>query len=158
MSRVSKWMQPAEVVTTIGLVITLIFLIVEVRENTAVVRSESYAASVDRLNDWRLELAADSEMTELFVAFREEGVGKMNPIELQRFTFLYGSLWSIYESTYYATFYETLGQAEWARYENMICRQYELSVKRLVWQDTAGRLSRDFVEWVQLACKDGEDS
>ena len=134
------------------LVITLIFLILEVRENTAVVKSESYAASVDRLNEWRLELAANPKMTELFVEFLDDGVGEMDPVELQQFTFLYGSLWSIYESAYFSSTYETLGRAEWTRFENMICRQHQLSVDRSVWLDTAGRLSQDFVEWVLGAC------
>ena len=83
-----KWAQFGEFVSSIAVVATLVFLVFEVRENTGAVRTESYGESIDRLNNWRLELASSKELTGLFTEFRDEGVSNFDVVETQQFNFI----------------------------------------------------------------------
>ena len=57
----------AEVVSGIAVVVSLVFLIIELRESTNVARASAYESSVDSLNTWRLTIAQDPELAELMV-------------------------------------------------------------------------------------------
>ena len=154
MAKLTKWTEPAEILTTIGVIVTLIFLIVEVRENTAVVKTESYGQSIDRLNEWRLTLASDPELTRLFTEFYAGGIDDFDPIERQQFTFIYGALWSIYETAYYARSYETMGTQEWNRYHNMLCQQLTLSVSSGFWTEkTKRQFTPEFLSAISESCE-----
>jgi len=148
-----KWMQPAEMVATIGVLVSVVFLVFEVRDNSALTKAESYSASVVALNEWRLQLAADEDLSRLFVEFRKSGVQGMDEVEVQRFDFLFGSLWSIYESAYFAREYETLGQNEWERHRGVMCRMYDLSVHHEFWSIMQAKLSPIFAEQVAIECR-----
>ncbi|MFT7653895.1 MAG: hypothetical protein ACI9UU_003009 [Candidatus Azotimanducaceae bacterium] len=153
MTTSSKWTQPAEILAILGVVFTLIFLIVEIRENTAAVRTESYGQSIDRLNEWRLSLGSDKELTRIFLDFQQKGFENFDEIELQQLNFIYGALWSIYEAAYYAQGYETMGAEEWGRHQSMICRQYRVSTDHDWWKTGARmQFTPEFLSWVRETC------
>ena len=147
-----KWTQIAEIVSSIAVLATLGFLLLEVRENTAVTRSEAYGESVDRLNFWRLELANNPELTRLFTVLSEGRISELTTIELQQFYFLYGALWGIYEASYYSRNYNILGDEEWERFKDQICFQYSRSIDQQVWVSSASRMSAEFTEYVSDEC------
>ena len=49
---------------------------------------------------------------------------ELDQTEKQQVNFIVGSLWSIYASAYFARGYDTLGESEWVRFEQMMCRQF----------------------------------
>lgn len=152
--QISKVKEFGEVLSIAAVLITLIFLIVEVRENTAAIRTESFGESISRLNDWRLELAADSNLTRLFVEFNSGEEINPDAIERQQIAFIIGALWSIYESAFYARDYGTLGESEWTRMEQMMCRQFDnLPARQGFWDGMLqNQLSTEFRIFVEETC------
>ena len=152
--QISKVKEFGEVLSVAAVLVTLIFLIVEVRENTAAIRTESFGESISRLNDWRLELAADSNLTKLFVEFNSGEDINPDAIERQQIAFIIGSLWSIYESAFYARDYGTLGESEWSRMEQMMCRQFDnLPARPGFWDGMLqNQLSPEFRIFVEETC------
>ena len=152
--QISKVKEIGEVLSIVAVLVTLIFLIVEVRENTAAIRTESYGESIARLNDWRLELAADRNLSRLFVEFNSGEEINPDAIERQQIVFIISSLWNIYESAYFANDYGTLGESEWVRMEQMMCRQFNyLPARPGFWEEVLlNQLSPEFRSFVEATC------
>ena len=153
--QISKFRDIGEVLSIIAVLITLVFLILEVRENTAAIRTESYGESINRLNEWRLDLASNRELSQMFADFNDREVMDLDRAERQQLSFIMGSLWSIYETAYFARSYGTLGESEWLRFEGMMCRQYEIAVAQEQFWDRGLQilLSPDFKLFVEEQCR-----
>lgn len=76
---------------------TLVFLIIEVRENSDLVRADTFDRSIESLIDWRMQIVSNDESLRVMT----EHFGLENP-EMLRRQLLVVSLWSIYEKTYYS--------------------------------------------------------
>lgn len=150
--QISKLKEIGEVVSIIAIIVTLVFLILEVRENTAALRTESYGESIDRLNTWRLELASNNELISMFDDFIEGLEMDLSPADDQKLQFVIGSLWSIYESAFFARNYGTMGESEWIRFERMMCQQYISVLDQNYWPRLDLILSLDFREYVEQQC------
>jgi hypothetical protein len=150
----SKFKETGEALSIIVVLVTLIFLILEVRENTAAIRTESYGDSIDRLNEWRLSLASDKELIKMFADFNSGETLELDRTEGQQLSFVLGSLWSIYESAYFAQSYGTLGESEWSRFEQMMCGQYEYALAQEgAWEtELRNLLSAEFGDFVEERC------
>ena len=148
----AKWSQISEIISGIAVLATLGFLLLEVRENTAVTRAEAYGQSVDRLNYWRMELADNPELSDIYRTFRDGDVSELSETQKQQFGFFYSALWGIYESAYYSQGYDILGEAEWDRFQSQICGQYNNSIRQQNWDEVASRLSNEFVMDVVDEC------
>ena len=68
--RLAITVQLAEIVSAIAVVITLVILIYEVRENTASSRAVAYGQELERLNTVRYEMVRNREVAELFERYR----------------------------------------------------------------------------------------
>jgi hypothetical protein len=64
--------QVAELLASFAVVVSLVFLVAEVRRNTEVTRAAAYDRSVDALNQWRLTIASDRDLATLWQAYRTE--------------------------------------------------------------------------------------
>lgn len=142
-----------EALSVVVVLVTLIFLILEVRENTAAIRTESYGESITRLNDWRLQIASDEKLVKMFAEFNAGILPDLNLTERQQLIFVIGSLWSIYESSYFARSYGTLGESEWIRFEQMMCIQFERLTEQNSWSSLDRILSPEFRSYTEDQCK-----
>ena len=66
--KLSDWASIAEIVSGIAVVITLVFLVLGIRENTEVMRATSFASSIDTLNEFTASVVTDSELRQLWLA------------------------------------------------------------------------------------------
>ena len=85
--KLSDWADIAGIVSGVAVVITLVFLVIGIRENTAVTRASMYERSADRLIDLRNQLLNDPEMLRLFQAYvdrRPEGIEGVDRIRLRQ--------------------------------------------------------------------------
>ena len=117
-SRPSSLRRPTEILASVAVVVTLIFLVVEIRQNTEVARAASYAESMDGLTQWRLTMAGDSELAALWQAYN---FGGASPEDF-RLDLLVSTLWGIYENAYYSNQRGLMGGSEWERFHIKICR------------------------------------
>ncbi len=114
--RLKQWAQYAEIVSGAAVVITLIFLIVEVRGNSDLIRANTFIRNIESLIDLRTEIAGNDASLAAMAGYR--GVeGK----EVLREQLLVVNLWSIYEKTFYSYQYDLVGEAEWERFQTRIC-------------------------------------
>lgn len=159
--KLSDWASIAEVASAIAVVITLIFLIVGIRENTAITKASAFDRSMESVNQFRMEVAKDRELTKIWQNQRalltvpdgeqlqgSSGIG----IDQTRAIMMTGTLWGIYEKSYYAHQYGLIGKNEWARFELQMCpRMKDLG------SDNWDRLARtmltpQFTEYARALC------
>ena len=50
--QLSSWASGAEIISSIAVVVTLVFLVIGIRENTAITRASVYATSIEGINDY----------------------------------------------------------------------------------------------------------
>ena len=152
--QIARLKEIGEAISIVAVLVTLVFLILEVRENTAAIRTEAYGGNITRMNDWRMQLASDPELSRMFARFNEGELSgsELDLTERQQFVLFYSSLWSIYESAYFARNYGTLGESEWSRFELMMCQQFGLSTAQGMWPMMDRILSPEFRTYTEENC------
>lgn len=148
----------AEVVSAAVVVISIAFLVVETRNNTKAINVQTHFALTGQLNQWREQLT-DME----YIAAREksgaEGIIALSEIERSKYLMPQLSLWSIYESAFFAYTNGALDRNGWERFGANICLNYESAVSRGSWVDSrltaggvSGVLTADFRDYIQATC------
>ncbi len=124
-------------VSGIAVVATLVFLALETRENTNAIQAQTYQALTSELNTVRRTMA-EPENFEVFmklIKFEYETLSKEEQIS---YIFLAGAKWGVYESAFYARERGILGENEWGRFGDAICRN--LIVDKPFWDPQDQRL------------------
>ena len=120
-----EWALAAEIIGGLAVVVTLIFLVSETRDNTNAIQAQTYQSLTAALNENRKE-AATSEMSVIIRKFSDTGLASLSQDESFRLMMNTEGKWGIYESAFYARERGVLGQDEWVRFHNAICRNLDL--------------------------------
>ena len=134
-----------EIVSGIAVLITLILLVVEVRENTTAQQRSSYNRFSDNLIEWRKTVVSNPE---LFGAWYREVMTDedLEGEEFKRFTMHMEIMWLTYDQAYYSHSSGLLGDSEWDRFRYWVCESDTPSrFCRQVWVS----LSQPFREYVE---------
>ncbi len=148
----------AEIVATLGVLVTLVFLVAEVRRNTEITRTAAYDRSMETISQWRLTMAADPELTSLWTAYVLDGPRESEPSDDPRLDLLLQTLWGVYEGSYYAYQRELLGEQEWLRFHRQTCARYRFDPERWDGARQNGMVSAkllltdEFSSFVETSC------
>ena len=149
--KLSDWASIAEVVSGIAVVVTLVFLIMGIRENSEITRAAAYERNIDSFNQWRMWVSQDEELLRLYMAFLEGETAELTDFERSRMGYIVNTIWANYEKSYYSNQYGILGEAEWARTDRQVCTLYGL-MPRSAWEDMTVRFTEEFGEYVEAKC------
>ncbi len=154
--KLSDWASTAEIVSGVAVVVTLIFLILGIRENTAVTRAAAFDRNIDSINQISIALAQDEELSRLFQYYQEEhlDIDELSNQEWFRVRAIVRSVLRIYETAYYSKKYGTLGSSEWSRFERQICR-HRGRMDTARWNDVESVLTDEFASYVEESCRGG---
>ncbi len=90
-----------EAVGAIGVVATLAYLAVQIRQNTGATRAASHHAVIEALNQGNLAQAQDAELAQIFVSgLKDRGV--LTEVERQRFDSLCLAYFHVFDSLWYS--------------------------------------------------------
>ena len=144
--------QVAEIIASIAVVVTLLFLISEVRQNTRITQAAAYERRMEDLNDWRALMVTEPRVAELFMGYVRGG--EVNEEELDGFRLgAYRAMqWAIYENAYFSNQRDLLGTSEWGRFEAQICATYDTDGDRWT-TDTRRLLTEEFARFTEEACE-----
>ena len=148
--------QIAEIVASLAVIITLVFLIAEVRQNTRITQAAAYERRMEDLNRWRAMLATEPELAELYIEdLRERGIDRGGEVDDFRLGGVLTIQWAIYENAYYSNQNGLLGESEWSRFERQICSRYDMDGDRWATGNVSARrlLTEEFAEYVEDSCE-----
>ncbi len=152
--KLEKWALIAEIIGGVAIVLSLIFVGLEIRGNTQVVRAEAYERNIDSINEWRLELIRDPRLVatagEFYEVFGDDATDE--EVERFRLNLLLNTLFGVYEKSYYALQYGILGPDEWIRFESQACLNRARSIEIGLWERMAVLLTREFADHLTVQC------
>jgi len=153
-----KWALVAEIAGGIAVVLTLLFLALQVRENSNLIRANAFAENMQSVIDWRIAAVSNEPAVEVI----SDRFSYSDPDAL-RASFWFQTLWNIYEKSFYSYQYGLIGEAEWERFEFNICSNYRIEMANNTWNTgnsygTHGglysRLTPEFAMYVEGICTD----
>jgi hypothetical protein len=153
-----KWTLTAELISAVAVIITLIFLVVGMKENTNALQAQTFQELMRDVNNWRSSIR-ELESTQLMSKWRVDGIDGVSKEELDVLRIVYLELWGIYEAAFFANERGVLGADEWSRFEKVICRERQ-TYSNVFWGSGyeglfsfAEILTPLFVEYVEVQCK-----
>lgn len=108
-----------EFIGGVFVVVSLIYLAYQVRQNTKSLRSDNYSRVLDRMSTLQSRVAADGELNHVFTVGAEDP-GRLSRSERVRFSWALYELFGTAEFVYHQSRNHTLPEAVWDRWESTV--------------------------------------
>ena len=115
----SKFSQLAEIASGLAVIVTLVILVLEIRNNTNAIQTGTYDALIADMGSWRMQVVENEQLNSIFF-------GGVPPQDLSqedrgRLGNTYVSLYQIYERAFIQNQAGNLDEIAWERFERNIC-------------------------------------
>jgi hypothetical protein len=155
--KLSDWASIAEIISAVAIVVSLIFVGMEIRRNTEAEYLLSYDRLLAEMTNWRMTLATNPETYaeyELFVeAMEADDPESLDPTVRRTGRTVAIALVQIYERAYFARSYGRIGDAEWSRFQVVICNPDNQAMTNLM-SRTVNRFSQQFVDYLSQCVRE----
>ena len=148
--RLATWANVAEIVSGVAVLVTLIFLILGIYENTAVTRVSVYGDLIGSVNDMERDLYRDPELSHLATAWLNTDVEALSASDTGRLRLIVHVLFRNYEKAYFFEQEEVIDEAEWSRFGRNICINYARAQAFGI--DYREVLNDGFIEYIAVSC------
>lgn len=122
LDKINHWLV---LVANVGVVAGIVFLAIEIQQNTNAIQTQTYQSLMEEMNTARWNSTDPVNaliMTKYIDGLYDEMAGEERFIAQQ----IAHSRWGIYETAFYARDRGVLGSDEWKRFELVICSIYSL--------------------------------
>ncbi len=148
--RLNRWLV---LLANVGVIVGIVFLAMEIRVNTAAIRSASIQSITDASGDTLRTLATDEELAALRLT------GDLNPSflnETEAFQYFayYRQHWLRLQNIYFQWQYDALPEEIWNTYARVVCQDIAKPGIRETWPQHASVLDADFVAFVESCSSD----
>lgn len=147
-----QWANIAEIVSGVAVVLTLVFLVVGIRENNEIARAAAYDSHLSSVNELRRNLLNDTELMLVWEAYRNGESGRLSEIERIRLEYQLNIQWAVYEKAWFAYQYGIIGDSEWTRFARVICLNSNLLRSNGLEQTVRPQLTERFIGYVERTC------
>jgi len=141
----------AEIISSLAVLLTLVFFVVELRESTEVTRSAAFGNTTEQLTSLRLTVISDELLSAVWQEYLTENIESQTQLENLRLNGIVLTVLAIYEDAYYSYDYGIMGEREWSRFPPRICQHYE-RLQRLNLNSWFGSLTPEFSKYVENQC------
>jgi hypothetical protein len=145
-----------EVVGLLAVVSSIVFLTLEVRQNTQTMQAAGIQDATNIARQQLLLLVADSDVHRIEM-LGHENPDQLTPEELRRYVYLNRSFWLGMQGLFRQWQLGVLPDAEWNVMSGVICRELANPGVQSNWPSQRNRLILEFVETVDARCADSSD-
>lgn len=150
--KLSDWASIAELVSAIAVVVTLAFLIVGIRENTAITRVSVYGDLTQEFIQLDVLRMQDAGLARVVEAFFEETTEALDESERLTLDMYVQVIFRNYERAYFSQEYDIIGDEEWSRFEFVICANSRRA-RLMGYEPTEAEiLTNSFREYIKASC------
>lgn len=142
-----------EFIGAIGVVTTLIYLAIQIRQNTRVTRAASHHAVTDSLNQGNIAVAQDAELAQIWIVGTIDRAS-LSESERYRLDMLLLSYFHVFDSLFYSANLGTGDRSLLRAEEPGIAQLIKLPGVREWWDENPYGLSPEFREYME-ALRDG---
>lgn len=144
-----------EIIGALGVIATLAYLAIQIKQNTAATRTASFQATTDSLNQVNLLLASNRELAEVF-ELATTGLDKVDSVTLRQYKFILLAVYRAHESAYFQRNEGLLHQQSWQRYEISLRGSLHQEGTIEWWREQRFGFTEDFTAYVnQLIVQEG---
>lgn len=147
-SRLAVLAQLAEVVAAVAVVVSLVYVGRQLRNNTAAIQGSSVQATTINASQSLLEAATDSSLARI-LRVGSEDPSRLTPTETWRREAFIRQFWLISQSVYLQNELGTMEPREWRTYARIICDVWSRPGTRASWPLHRDLLDEGFVELVE---------
>ena len=146
--KLAELAQIAEIVAALAVVVSLLYVGMEIRSNTAAVRGAAMQAIATTDADALMTLAADADLSEVV------RIGQLNPSELSeadafRYDAFMRQFWLSFQNIFQQSELGLIDPSVWRSYLSVICGMWTQTGTRETWPHHAEILEDNFVRAVQ---------
>jgi hypothetical protein len=133
--------------------ITLVYLALQVRQNNQALRTENYARAVDRTTSMQSKLAQDGDFA-LLLARGAADATRLNPLERIQFSWCMTEFLTSFEFMFHADQDHTLPEEVWIRWSSTIAWWFTFPGIRAWWHSMPTPFSSDFTSFIESILED----
>jgi hypothetical protein len=137
-----------EVVAAVGVIISLIYLAVQIRQNTSTVRAAAFQDVVGNSASFLKEVFRDAELTRIWISGSED-LNSLTGVDRGRFHYLIVTFFRQVENTYNQTRKGLLKFEEWEGIRESVFDGIARPGMRQWWESNAFRFNSGFREFVE---------
>jgi hypothetical protein len=146
-----------EVLGALGVIATLGYLAVQVRQNTTSTRTSSYQAAVGAISDWSKAIGLDPDASRILGSGTADYASLPDEDRL-RFDLIYHSLFRNFENVFYQHMQGAIDEALWVAWSWRIRDSLAHPGVRRWWKDARHAYHEPFVRFVEEASFHGSDA
>lgn len=122
--KLSDWASIAEIASGIAVVVTLVFLVVGINENTNMTRASVYERTLGRLNEIESRIVTDPEINRLYDNYMgsASNPGSLEGADMSLIDSFLVMHFRVYDTAFFSQQYGLMGDSEWSRFERAICQ------------------------------------
>lgn len=153
--KLSDWAALAEIIASGAVITSIVYLSIQVRENTNAVQAATFQELINASDLYLLTIAQDSTLTSL-VDRAGEDPASLTPLERRRYFYTQRAFWRNMENAFFQRQRGLLGDAEWSVYQRIMCEQPDRG-EQDTWAEHRVHMSEPFISFVE-ACTDLESA
>ena len=150
--KLSDWASVAEIVSGIAVVVTLVFLIRGIDENTEIARAAMYASQINAFNEQARDAYSDPEVARIFRAWLEEDFSSLSESDKARLEQMVAYFFRNYEGAFLAHQSGLYGEFEWQRMAKNTCDNYGRAVTGGFVYLLDALMTRPFLDFMEHNC------
>ena len=147
-----------EVAGAIGVIVTLIYLSIQIRHNTRSSRLASFQSTTEMLTTVNTLIAGNDEIADIFARIYNEPDPELTPKDRIKFTFTNLCLFRAWETAYFQRSEGMALHQSWLRYEQSIRAQIAVPRVREWWLNNTFGFTEEFRQYVQSLIDEQERS
>ena len=136
-----------EVIGAVAVVVSLVYLAVQIRQSTQAQRTENYGRALERISNIQALWSHDDDLSALLAKGAEDSA-KLSPPERIRFTYAFLELFGAIEFMFHAYKEGAIPEKVWARWSETVAWWMSLRGVQDWWRHLPVSFTADFVEFV----------
>jgi len=100
--KLENWASVAEITSSVAVVVTLVFLVLGLQENSNILRASSFTSATDSLIEMSRDIMKDPELAEIFEAWRVNDTAHLDSQQAAQLAQMAGALFRITNTIYWA--------------------------------------------------------
>jgi hypothetical protein len=149
--KLAELAQVAEIIAAVAVVVSLVYVGIEVRSNTSAVRGAAMQAIATTDADALMTIAADADLSEI-IRIGHLNPSQFNEAEAFRYHTFMRQFWLSFQNIYQQSELGLIDPSVWRSYLSVICGMWSHTGVRETWPEHAEILETGFISEVQ-GCK-----
>ena len=127
----------------------IIFLAMELRQNSDIARTSEYRENIQALAEWREILVTDAELSRNFELYVQGEYSTLDEDYQRRVRYLINNLFGIYENAFVARQNNIMDEDGWERFQTGACIHYNLVRESRIFLSF---VTETFFQYLEASC------